>query len=448
MICFVCYIFIYHHKNDAHFSTPEKNEPKNVKIEIARPYEKAILTNSKESALLSENKNLILKKTYLGKDSLCLNIKDNVFLLPRQIAAKITKERNYIFYLPSEYSECLKVGNIKFWVIEYDRQSLFPYRFYFEFSAIISELNTLKVNDSISNNNFVESSLSLLNSIFPKIDTKSTTRVRISEPFVTIKNFTISNRFPIFGQVLNEPPSPNFSNAILLDDNINPNNLTRDTYVPPSHSNLNEKIQKWDESKNIFMSESPFDLNISNLEVAYFLNFRKRPFFYIKKGTSSQIGNQFTLVHANLIPKINSDYIFIDLRPLKASKNFNLINQLKINAKLNGAAYFGSVHIKLENDKLLLETKNFYKEKIAENIDLLNSKYLILVGLTQDDPLVRLFFNQLSEFQKKNTFILNEGFYDLILRNYFFREKYFFNKEDEDILSNEESILPFLLFKN
>lgn len=444
---FLLVVFFYNYLNNRENGNQVVSKPliKNFIKQPIQPKEKFQLSTPVETNFFNQNSGLKSPIFYKENDSLCLNIKDNIFFLPRQFAPAITKDRNYIFFLPTEYSMCLKPGNIKFWVIEYDTHSQFPYRFYFEMEAIINEVNKYKESDDHENNAFIETKLNILNTVFPHINLKSISRFRISEPTVTKKNFTLNNSFVLLGTVLKEDPG---SNGILVDDKNIPNSLARDTYVSPTNFHMLEKTNAWTESSNVFISDSSSDLNILNLEIAYFFKFKKRPFLYFRNKKLKKLNSSLKEIHANFILNANSNYLFVDLRPLKAAKNFNLSNQIKINAKLNGAAYYGAVLYKLESHpEIKKETIEFFLKNIKENLDLFNSKYLVLIGLTENDPLVELFYELLSDFQKSNAYVLKEGYFDLILRNYFFRPKYFLNKEDENIFLNEEKIAPYLLFR-
>lgn len=410
---------------------PSKNE------ETAKPAN-SLNTDVFSSTTLKE------QNYYKKKDALCLNTSSRIFLLPRQIAREIIKTKNTTFYLPAEYSECLSAGLIRFWVIDFDPISQFPFRYYLEIETSISSIENLDYNSM--NKPEVDKKISELKKIFPEILYKSITRVRINNPIIKNEQFTINNNTLLFANKIDTAPDLLSQNTVVTAEALKNFSYLSNVLVAPSNSMLRQLMASWPEEKKIFIAENSKDLGVLNLEVAYFFKFKKRAYVYYKKNSLKKEKPYFKTIAKQKLFPLKKNNILIDLRPLKNSKHFNFTNQIKINADLRGAGYFGDVLNRLTtNDQVIKNTKELFKNKISENIDLFKYKFLILIGQTTDDPLVDLFLETLPEEIRQHTLVFNEGYYFLIQRSYFYGENFFVN-DPKFQFDNDQIIKNFLYF--
>lgn len=436
-LIFAAIYFLY---EKYHKSTPPSLPVTTPETPIKEPDVATPIQPAKEQARPPDEQSSNMKPPTIHKkkDTLCLKIESNIFIVPRQIAIDLTRKKLNVIYLPEEYTGCLKSGPITFRISDFDRKSLFPFRHYMDLRSNIVSIESLNTENTPKT--FIEEKLTQFDQIFSLLNGKRVSKITVGSLLVENKNFQLDSTVPLFSEILTTKPAQSVSLAELLKSYP----LLKNKFVPPSHPSFVEIMKNWDPNINTFVVDSKYEFWQANFEAAYLLHFNKPTYVYFNPFPAEPQRTQRRWIYRNnLLPDLQTA-LFVDLRPLKSAKHFNFKNQLKINVSLRGAGHYQDILDRMESNSFFTQSAiQFYTENISKNINNLKSKKIILIGLSDYDILVETFYKLLPPDIQKQTYTYRYGFYDLILSSYFYKTNYFLPEENFDIYK-ESDIVNYL----
>ena len=347
-------------------------------------------------------------------DILCLRAARQVFYLPRILAVRLTRNlQQNSFFIPASHGACLKKGPWKFWISDFDPVSHLPYRYYFEMSAVVTEVAPIDLKKypaylpeagvfaGLFGNYFTGSSL-----------------LRITLTNKKFQNFKFgpSDRPPFLladGVSGGSSADKKYLEGLLYGS-------MRAQYLAPSDPQFFKPYAFITEDFD-FRSRSSLDLTAENLSGIYFRKFGKLPEIKLtdwKEEATSRKDLQ-NLVSFQTYSSAPQTYYLVDTRHKKISGSLHLPDSHLLNVGWYEDAF--SLNLAFNEELPSGKIRKFLTGSIPDLIAKARGKKIVLVGNSENDPVPVFLAKQAYATSKAHFLIMKEGFNEIFLSSYFFR---------------------------